>query len=96
MNITQQDLIEMNCDPEHVEDWFSVRKAKKKVFTGSALKRMQTEAAKAGISLAMAVQMCAEEGWLGFKAEYMPKPSKQNVTSKLSANNIYNTNWEIT
>ena len=75
MKITKQDLIDMNCDPEHIDDWFAIRAAKKKPLTSTAVKRMQTEAEKAGLTLAQAVQKCAEEGWLGFKAEYMPKPS---------------------
>ena len=71
MKITKQDLIGMGCDPDHVEDWFEIRKAKKKPFTGTALKRMMTESTKAGLTLPAAVQRCAEEGWIGFKADYV-------------------------
>ena len=101
MNITPQDLISMGCDPIHVEDWFAIRKAKKKPLTETALKRMGTEANKAGLVISEAVQKCAEEGWLGFKAEYMPKPQvvrtfatqtdKQRVSESLR--DIGNTNW---
>jgi len=92
MNITKTDLVNMGCDAEHAEDWLSVRKAKKKPLTGTALKRMQTEASKAGLSLAQAVLKCAEESWVGFKAEYVTN-KKQNVMNHLSVGNINDTSW---
>ena len=102
MTITKQDLISMDCDSDHVEDWFAIRKAKKKPLTQTALKLMVTEAGKAGLTLPEAVQKCAEEGWLGFKASYVksnavsigfnqPPTDKQRVSESLR--DIQNTNW---
>lgn len=94
MNITKTELISMGCDPEHAEDWLSVRKTKKKPLTRTALKRMISEAEKAGITLAQAVQICAEEAWLGFKAEYIANRQKQQRESvSLAMRNIYDTSW---
>ena len=103
MKITKEDLLSMGCDPDHVDDWFEVRKAKKKPLTGTALKHMQTEATKAGLTLHDAVQKCAEEGWLGFKASYVSAPhfnafnadpAKANKAAvRANLRNIYNTDW---
>jgi hypothetical protein len=79
MTITKQDLIDLGCDSDHVDDWFTIRKAKKKPLTETALKLMRTEAGKAGLTLPQAVQKCAEEGWLGFKAFYIKTPVKMTV-----------------
>lgn len=100
MKITKQDLIDMGCDPDYVEDWLEFRKLKKKPVTSSVIKRMTTEATKAGITLADAVQMCAEHPWIGFKAEYMPTPRNANgqpLTPRqqmaTALRNIHDTNW---
>ena len=103
MKITKEDLVSMGCDPEHVEDWFEVRKAKRKPLTETALKRMVTEATKAGLTLRDAVEKCAEEGWLGFKASYVSAqhfnafnvdPEKTKKQAKVDAmRNIHDTDW---
>lgn len=55
-------------DPEVWADWKRVRK---KPITATVLKRMETEAAKLGWTLAQAVTEAAESGWQGFKADYV-------------------------
>ena len=47
---------------------------------------MQREAAKAGITLADAVRICAENGWQGFRAEYLErrKSSSAQTAAKQS------------
>ena len=52
-------------------DWITLRKTKKAAITETALKGIQREADKAGISLQDALQVCCERGWAGFKAEWM-------------------------
>lgn len=52
-------------------DWKAVRKAKRAgPVTKSALEALQREADKANISVAYAVQLCAERGWQSFQADY--------------------------
>lgn len=92
------DLISMGCDPEHVEDWLAVRKLKKKPLTKTAVKRMITEAGKAKMTLAQAVEECAANGWLGFKAEYVQNHQQQQMraqkaTVASSLRDINNTDW---
>lgn len=60
----------MGCDPDHARDWLQVRKKKKSDLTPTAWKGMEREASKAGISVAQAVQISAERGWIGFKADW--------------------------
>jgi hypothetical protein len=53
-------------------DWLAVRKAKRAgPITESVLSGMAREAAKAGITLTEAVQLCAESSWQGFQARYV-------------------------
>jgi hypothetical protein len=55
-------------------DWLSVRKAKKGgPVTQTALKEIQKEAAKAGLSLEDAIRVCCKRSWVGFDASWMPK-----------------------
>lgn len=68
--VTLDQLVEMGCDPDHARDWLQVRKKKKSDLTPTAWKGVEREAAKAGISVAMAVQISAERGWIGFKSDW--------------------------
>lgn len=96
--MTKDDLINMGCDPQEVEDWLAVRKLKKKPLTQTAVKRMKTEAEKAGMTLPEAVGECAANGWLGFKAEYVSNQQQaqrrvQKATVAESLRDINNTDW---
>jgi hypothetical protein len=53
------------------EVWSDWKRVRKKPITATVLKRMETEAAKVGWTLAQAVTEAAESGWQGFKAEYI-------------------------
>jgi uncharacterized protein YdaU (DUF1376 family) len=55
------------------QDYLKIRKAQKKPFTETALKLMQSESKKAGISLQEAMEVCCARGWVGFKAEWHKK-----------------------
>lgn len=52
-------------------DFLALRKAKKSPLSQTALDGIAREAEKAGISLAVALAMCCERGWQGFKAEWV-------------------------
>lgn len=62
---------ELGCDAAVLRDWVAARKGAK--VTQSVLEGMQREARKAGISLAEAVRICAENSWRGFRADYLHK-----------------------
>ena len=50
------------------DDWKRIRK---KPITPTALKRIETEAAKIGWTLAQAINEASESGWQGFKADWV-------------------------
>ena len=58
------------------QDWLKLRKAKKAAVTQTALDGIEREAAKAGVSLQVALETCCERGWTGFKAEWMASKSQ--------------------
>lgn len=105
MTITKQDLIDLGCEPEDVNDWFAYRKLKRKPEpTQRGIKAMLTECEKAGITLPEAVKMCADNEWIGFKASYMPKhqfglvtaptqPQNNKQAVRASLRDITNTDW---
>jgi len=64
------DLIGMGVDSEHARDWLAIRKSKNLPLTNTALKKIQSEADAAGITLADAIRIAASEGWAGFKASW--------------------------
>lgn len=65
------DLINLGVNEQHAKDWLAVRKQKKAPLTPTAMEATKREAEKAGLSIADAVQMAAEQGWAGFKADWV-------------------------
>jgi uncharacterized protein YdaU (DUF1376 family) len=74
--------------PEVWQDFVQQRKAKRAAITETAIKGIQREANKAGITLNVALQEICARGWTGFKAEWMQKGNKtehqlrQDATAK--------------
>ncbi len=99
MNIKPEELVNMGCDPSHVADWYQTRKDKRAPkLTQTALRGIIKQAELAGMTLAQAVQMCAEEGWRGFKAEWVNNQQRQQQKTNRSAvatamRDINNTDW---
>ena len=99
MTITKEDLIQMGCDPDHVDDWFQARKDKRAPkLTQSALKAIIKQAELAGVTLAKAIEISAEEGWRGFKAQWLNNQAGQDqkakkLTVRESLRDIHNTDW---
>jgi uncharacterized protein YdaU (DUF1376 family) len=52
-------------------DWIVLRKSKKAAVTETAIKGIEREAAKAGMTLEQVLVTCCERGWAGFKAEWV-------------------------
>ena len=57
--------------PQVWADFLQIRKAKRSPLTATALAGIEREAAKAGIGLQQALEVCCESGWAGFKAEWL-------------------------
>lgn len=66
-----KELADLGVDRGHAKDWLEVRKGKNAKMTDTALKAVQREAAKAGITLAQAIKISAENAWQRFKAEWL-------------------------
>jgi hypothetical protein len=63
-------LIAQGVDSQHAQDWLKVRSTKRAPLTESAWKAVCDEAAKAGITPAQAVEICAQKSWQGFNASW--------------------------
>ena len=55
------------------EDFVKLRKGLKAPVTETALKGLEREARKADMSLQEVLELCCQNGWRGFKAEWMDK-----------------------
>lgn len=71
MKITKDDLINMGCNPDHVDDWFQIRKEKRAPsLTSTAWERIANQFAKAGLTIPEGVEACGQYEWRGFQAEW--------------------------
>jgi len=68
----------VGVSPEVWQDFVQQRKAKKAAITETAIKGIEREANKAGISLNAALQEICARGWTGFKAEWYTKEKQSN------------------
>lgn len=82
-------LLDLEVDKEHLEDWLKARKLKKLANTKTALKRFINECNKHNYPVAKAVQDCAENGWAGFKYEWL----KNNNNGKQKSNTKSQVNY---
>ena len=64
-------LIQLGCDPQHVEDWFAVRDRFKAPYTKTALKRIINECDRNMYPVSQAIKLCAEKGWRGFEYNWV-------------------------
>ncbi|MGY8624305.1 hypothetical protein [Chromobacterium violaceum] len=77
--LTAKDLKARGVDPQHAADFMAIRKAKRAPLTPTALAGIEREAAIAGLTLAQAIQISAERGWQGFKAEWLHRDTPQSI-----------------
>ena len=64
-------------DPALVADFLAVRKAKRAPLTQTALRVIQVEARKAGLTLDAALRICCERNWQAFRADWAGVPQGQ-------------------
>jgi hypothetical protein len=60
-----------DVDQQTWDDYMTVRKAKRAPMTATALKLLNGEATKAGLSLQAAVSICCERSWASLKADWL-------------------------
>ena len=63
-------------------DFLQIRKAKRSPLTATALAGIEREAAKAGIGLQQALEVCCESGWAGFKADWFANQRTANAPAQ--------------
>lgn len=72
-------------------DFLQTRKQLRAAVTPTAINGIEREAAKAGLSLSEALQMCCARGWRGFKAEWVTQAKagqKERVKAMLFGKEI--------
>ena len=108
MTITKQDLIDLGCDPDHVDDWFIIRKDKgSKCLTGTAWLKITNQIDLAKLTIPQGVEACCEFEWRGFRADWYAnkvtqgkglrvaqiQPMTKREVVRESLRDINNTNW---
>ena len=77
------------------EDFSALRTKRRAPITETALRGIQREVEKAGISLEAALSTCCERGWQGFKAEwYRREKLEQKNASKAEYQLPSNDDWD--
>ena len=66
------------------DDFIAIRNKVKKPFTETALKIIQREAQKAGLTLEQALETCCARGWQGFEAAWVQKDSDLSKTGQMN------------
>ena len=66
-----KDITPYGVSDDVFNDYMEVRKSKKAKWTPTALKGMEREAVKAGVTLEQAMIICCERNWQSFKAEWI-------------------------
>jgi uncharacterized protein YdaU (DUF1376 family) len=65
-------------------DFLALRKIKKAPLTPTAFAGIKSQAAKAGISVEAALEMCCARGWQSFSASYLKDEAKPTSGSQLT------------
>jgi len=66
------------------DDFIVIRNKVKKPFTETALKIIQRESQKAGLTLEQALETCCARGWQGFEASWVQKESNLTKTGQMN------------
>ncbi len=78
-SVCVSDLVLMGVTEQVASDWLAIRKQKKLPLTATALKTIQSEADKAGVTLANAIEIAASNSWAGFKASWLQNQAAQEA-----------------
>jgi len=64
---------------EVFKDYIKLRKGLKAPVTETAIKGLEREGMKAGMSLQQVMEICCQNGWRGFKADWMKEKEAKNA-----------------
>ena len=76
-------LAEYGVTGQLAEDHLHIRKSKRQPLTRTAMDILQTEAAKAGLTVSQALTHAVGAGWASFRAEYLQNrsaPRRNSIT----------------
>jgi uncharacterized protein YdaU (DUF1376 family) len=89
-------LVELGADEKSIRDWLEVRKKKRAANTESSIDHLVRESAKANISIADAVLICATRNWQNLTAEWLqPKIQHQSRPEKFNPTAYVNRNRNV-
>ena len=74
----------LNVSQSVWDDFVVIRNKVKKPFTETALKIIQRESQKAGLTLEQALETCCARGWQGFEASWVLKESNLTKTGQMN------------
>lgn len=75
-------LLAAGVERQVAADWLKLRKEKKATVTQTALDKIVSEAALAGLSLEGVLRLCCERGWAGFDAKWVAPRAGGPATGK--------------
>jgi hypothetical protein len=75
----------LNVSQSVWDDFIVIRNKVKKPFTETALKIIQRESQKAGLTLEQALETCCARGWQGFESSWVQKDSNLTKTGQRNA-----------
>lgn len=87
-----EELIKRGANEQHAKDFIATRKAKRMAITLSVINSTEREGKKAGYSFAEVIELCAENGWGGFKSHYSPLVPTGNQTRNHQVQGDYSGN----
>lgn len=87
-----KDLVAEGVERQHAQDWLKVRKDKKQLLTRTAWDLVVLEAEKAGLPVAEAVRISAENSWAGFRASWMER-AKAEANAAGGASAVDSLDW---
>ena len=88
----RRDLKNRGVNDQIIDDWLILRKTKRAAVTATAVDGIEREAGKAGMSLGDALKLCCEQGWQGFKADWVAAKAEAGRGSQKKT--IYEQNRE--
>lgn len=93
-NIVSKDTIIPHGISELVwNDFNALRRKKNAPITETALKGIESEARKAGVTLEEALITCCQRGWAGFRAEWIKKDYNEKDNIKNQMEDILKNGW---
>lgn len=69
--VSADDMVQAGVDRQHALDWLVTRKTKSLPLTPTAWGKVIGEAEKAGIPIAKAIEVAAQQGWGGFRGSWL-------------------------